>query len=148
MNAHHKKASYRPAPPSDRSRYSAGELLVPGKVEEGEEGSALARARLGKAVERISFGWQVSPAPSGREDELTFLGLSRQLEAVIPSTAASTSATLATTLEEALQAGGSFTMCEGINLGDLLTPDFLNSFVRSGTFPFFLRFQCPAHVSY
>ncbi|BGP07819.1 Ribonuclease P protein subunit p40 [Rhodotorula toruloides] len=113
MNAHHKKASYRPAPPSDRSRYSAGELLVPGKVEEGEEGSALARARLGKAVERISFGWQ--------------------LEAVIPSTAASTSATLATTLEEALQAGGSFTMCEGINLGDLLTPDFLNSFVRSGS---------------
>ncbi|BGO99532.1 Proteophosphoglycan ppg4 [Rhodotorula toruloides ATCC 204091] len=111
MNAHHKKASYRPPPPSDRSRYSAGELFVPGKVEEGEYGSALTRARLGKAVERIPFGWQ--------------------LEAILPSTASSASVALATALEEVSQASGSYCLCEGVNLGDLLTPDFLNSFVRS-----------------
>ncbi|BGP31838.1 hypothetical protein JCM10296v2_003615 [Rhodotorula toruloides] len=113
MNAHHKKASYKPPPPADRSRYSAGELLVPGKVEEGEAGSALARARLGKAVERIRFGWQ--------------------LEATIPSTASSASVALATTLEELFQASGSYSLCEDVNLGDLLAPDFLNSFVRTGS---------------
>ncbi|BGP24405.1 hypothetical protein JCM10295v2_003316 [Rhodotorula toruloides] len=112
MNAHHKKACYTPPPPSDRSRYSAGELLVSGK-EGGENGSTLARVRLSKAVERMPFGWG--------------------LEAIIPSIAASSSATLATTLEEAVQTSASYSFCEGVDLGDLLTPDFLNSFVRKGS---------------
>jgi hypothetical protein len=50
MNAHHRKASYRPPPPTADSRtYSAAQLLT----------GATPTSRLTSAIRRVPYGWQV-----------------------------------------------------------------------------------------
>ncbi|GAA5997882.1 uncharacterized protein JCM10292_006881 [Rhodotorula paludigena] len=113
MNAHHKKASYRPPPPKSRSRYAAGtsELAV---VEgaggaEGQQGLG----RLAETAQRLPFGWQ--------------------FDAIIPSIGASSSTDMALKLKAALAPNASFYLCEQVNLADILEPAFLSSFVRKGS---------------
>ncbi|GAA5886989.1 hypothetical protein JCM5296_005216 [Sporobolomyces johnsonii] len=111
MNAHHKKSSYRPPAPRTISHASAGAVDLPLDLKNREQ--ATAGCQLWRAVERIPFGWQ--------------------LDAVIPSIGTSGSSALAAELEQLVHQSCGFQVCEGVNLADLLEPEFMNSFVRKGS---------------
>ncbi|TNY23466.1 Proteophosphoglycan ppg4 [Rhodotorula diobovata] len=111
MNAHHKKSTYKPPAPVQRSRYSSGTALVADTA--SPEGARPRLARLAKAVERLPFGWQ--------------------LDAIIPSLGSTNAQHFTKELQDAVDEACVSYLCEGVNLADLLEPEFLNSFVRSGS---------------
>ncbi|GAA5909231.1 hypothetical protein JCM8208_005622 [Rhodotorula glutinis] len=116
MNAHHKKSTYKPPAPVHRARYSSGTTQLAAANSLGADQPAQPRqlARLSKAVERLPFGWQ--------------------LDAILPSFADPAAAQrLSHELETAIGAACVSYLCEGVNLADLLVPEFLNSFVRTGS---------------
>ncbi|BGP47873.1 hypothetical protein JCM10450v2_003738 [Rhodotorula kratochvilovae] len=110
MNAHHKKSTYKPPAPVQRARYTAGTAQLSGT---NADEACTQLARLSRAVERLPFGWQ--------------------LDAIIPSVGSSGSAVLADELKKAVSEACPFYLCEGVNLADLLEPEFLNSFIRTGS---------------
>jgi hypothetical protein len=60
--------------------------------------------------------------------------LRKQLDALVPAVGSSTSSNAAAELEKLVGEAGGYYLCEGVNLADLLEPEFLNSFVRKGVF--------------
>ncbi|GAA5825721.1 hypothetical protein JCM11251_000350 [Rhodosporidiobolus azoricus] len=108
MNAHHKKRTYRPSPPKSTARYSSGSFEVEG---EGKDEGKVNKLR--KAAERQAFGWQ--------------------LDVLLPAVGTSISTQLAGELETLVKESNSFCLCEGLNLADLLEPEFMNSFIRKGS---------------
>lgn len=59
MNAHHKKASYRPPPPKSLSRYAAGTSELAVVEGAGGAGGQQGLRRLAETAQRLPFGWQV-----------------------------------------------------------------------------------------
>ncbi|GAA5981904.1 hypothetical protein JCM10908_004660 [Rhodotorula pacifica] len=105
MNAHHKKASYRPPPPVDRRSYSAGHInLAHAAPHKGID-------KLCRAVERVPFGWQ--------------------LDAIVPHTGADT-AVVVDAIKDLANACGTGYLATNVNLAELLEVEFLNSYVRTG----------------
>ncbi|GJN89150.1 hypothetical protein Rhopal_002124-T1 [Rhodotorula paludigena] len=113
MNAHHKKASYRPPPPKSLSRYAAGTSELAVVEGAGGAGGQQGLRRLAETAQRLPFGWQ--------------------FDAIIPSIGASSSTDMALKLKAALAPNASFYLCEQVNLADILEPAFLSSFVRQGS---------------
>lgn len=64
MNAHHKKSTYKPPAPVHRARYSSGTAQLVADSSADQPAAPTTLARLGKAVERLPFGWQVRPCLS------------------------------------------------------------------------------------
>ncbi|GAA6051360.1 hypothetical protein JCM3770_004501 [Rhodotorula araucariae] len=110
MNAHHRKSTYKAPAPVQRARHTAGTAQTSGA--NADEGHTQL-ARLSKAVERLPFGWQ--------------------LDAVVPSVGRSAPTAFVDEVSAAITDACPFYLCEGVNLADLLVPEFLNSFVRNGS---------------
>ncbi|BGP55271.1 hypothetical protein JCM8202_000654 [Rhodotorula sphaerocarpa] len=105
MNAHHQKASYRPPPPVNKFRYAAVTVNSDALANSDAQGLA----RLTRAVERIPFGWQV--------------------DAVIPEHA---SRPQAQRIQQILTDSTTAQLVRNVNLADLLTPEFLSTYIRRG----------------
>ncbi|GAA5856014.1 hypothetical protein JCM9279_003376 [Rhodotorula babjevae] len=114
MNAHHKKSTYKPPAPVHRARYSSGTAQLANSLDADQPARRTQLARLAKAVERLPFGWQ--------------------LDAIVPSLADPAAAQhLSQQLQDAVGEACVSYLCERVNLADLLVPEFLNSFVRTGS---------------
>ncbi|GAA6062096.1 hypothetical protein JCM10212_002346 [Sporobolomyces blumeae] len=110
MNAHHKKASYRSPPPRAVLHHSQTTLDLPF---DGTNDRVRASNALRRAIERVPFGWQ--------------------LDVVVPETATSRQAAFAQALRDAVQQEEKTHYAQGVNLADLLEPEFMNAYVRTGS---------------
>lgn len=127
MNAHHRKASYRPPPPSPDTRtYKAG--LAPA--------AATLTSTLTRAIRRVPYGWQVrilsqGPIPRQLRSPLYLL---MQLDAVIPHDQDdhADADAVVSALQGIAQATGSAQLALGVNLAHLLDLEFLNLHIRQG----------------
>ncbi|GAA5884667.1 hypothetical protein JCM16303_003705 [Sporobolomyces ruberrimus] len=112
MNAHHKKSSYRPPPPRNPLHFSSSTLQLPLDREQPQKASQEGK-QLWRAIERIPFGCE--------------------LDILIPGIPASGSQVFVDNLQHAVGQATSYQVARGVNLADLLEPNFLNSFVRKGS---------------
>lgn len=103
MNAHHRKASYRPPPPpatTDTRSYSAA--LAPAST-------------LTNAIRRLPYAWQLDAIiPHNNNND-------QNAKAVVSSA-----------LQGIAQATGTAQLATDVNLADLLDVDFLNAHIRNG----------------
>ncbi|GAA5956444.1 hypothetical protein JCM8115_001726 [Rhodotorula mucilaginosa] len=106
MNAHHRKASYRPPPPTPDTRtYSAAQLLT----------GATPTSRLTSAIRRVPYGWQ--------------------LDAIIPhndDNNDNAAAAVVSALQGIAQSTGTAQLALNVNLAHLLDIEFLNAHIRQG----------------
>ncbi|GAA5967672.1 hypothetical protein JCM3765_005847 [Sporobolomyces pararoseus] len=109
MNTHHKKSTYRPPPPRNPQHFSSSTLQLPLTRSEGSHSGT----QLWEAIERVPFGWQ--------------------LDVVLPEIATANSSSFMDNLKREMQQATQYQLVSGVNLADLLEPNFLNSFVRKGS---------------
>lgn len=109
MNAHHKKATYRPLPPRIPQHFSSATLQLP--LDRSRD--ARSQSQLWKAVQRVPFGWQ--------------------MDVVLPEPQTQSSPSLVDHLIQDIERTARHELVRDVNLADLLEPTFLNSFVRKGS---------------
>ncbi|GAA5928497.1 uncharacterized protein JCM15063_003894 [Sporobolomyces koalae] len=112
MNAHHKKASFRPTAPRAPQHHSSAS--VPAPIDSGHpQSNTRTPSQLRRAIERVPFGWQV--------------------QVLVPQHGTGNDPALVDTIRTDLERSAHCELVRNVNLADLLEPVFLNTYIRTGS---------------
>ncbi|KAM0752145.1 hypothetical protein T439DRAFT_379255, partial [Meredithblackwellia eburnea MCA 4105] len=124
MNAHHKKKSYRPEPPSQASFVSSGSFGVP------------IPSKASKQSDEVEDGIIQNKTPSETSETLwkrtKRQPFGSQLDLILTFPNGSNSR-LPSEVSTIVQSSTTYAHCPGVNLADLLTPAFLDAYIRKGS---------------